>query len=153
MPSVFAAVFIALYVAHHVGDHWIQTAWQAANKSYRTFTGRVACFAHVATLTLTKALFLGVVCLVLDDVHLNFWWTALALTVDAATHYWCDRRFTLKKFAELIQKDGYWDFCTVVRKPGKDAQDTGPGTGSFHLDQSFHLFWIGVAALAIAATA
>lgn len=153
MTSTFAAVFIALYVGHHVGDHWVQTGWQTLNKAHRTFTGRVACAAHVLTLTATKLLFLIIAWAVLDDLSLDWTWTAIALLVDAATHYWCDRRFTLKRMVKALNKDGYWDFCTVVRRPGDDPADTGPGTGAFHLDQSWHIFWIGVTSLAIAALA
>jgi hypothetical protein len=150
MPTIFTCVFLALYVGHHVGDHWTQTGWQATTKHLRNCTGRRACFLHVVTLTFTKALFLAAVCLTLD-VHVSPGWTAVALLVDGATHYWCDRRFTLLRLVTFLKKDGYWKFVTVVRSPGQDPADTGPGTGSFHLDQSWHLFWIGAASLAIAA--
>lgn len=33
--TVFAAVFVALYVAHSVGDHWVQTSAQSAAKGQR----------------------------------------------------------------------------------------------------------------------
>lgn len=150
MPTTFACVFIALYIGHHVGDQWIQTGWQATTKHLRNATGRLACLQHVITLTVTKAVFLVVVCQTLD-VRISPVWTPVALVVDAATHYWCDRRFTLKNLATALNKDAYWDFCTVVRRPGDEPADTGPGTGSFHLDQSWHLFWAGAASLAIAA--
>lgn len=150
MPATFACVFIALYVGHHVGDHWVQTGRQASTKHLRNATGRMACLLHVATLTLTKASVLVAVCLTLG-VRLSPVWTGAALFADAATHYWCDRRFTLKSLARLVGKDDYWDICTVVRKPGEQPSDTGPGTGSFHLDQSWHLLWTGAASLAIAA--
>jgi hypothetical protein len=149
---VFPSVFIALYVAHHVGDHWVQTGWQSLNKHYRTWTGRRACAAHVATLTLTKAALLCT-CVFVLDLDLSWIWTSVALTADAVSHYWCDRRFTLKRLASFLDRDGYWDFCTVIRRPGGEPKDTGPGTGSFHLDQSWHFLWLFAASLLVSATA
>jgi hypothetical protein len=51
--AVFAACFAALYTAHQVADHWLQTPAQAAGKGGPGWTGRLACARHVATLTLT----------------------------------------------------------------------------------------------------
>lgn len=151
MPEAFAAVFVALYAAHLVGDHWVQTGWQANNKHFRTTAGRIACGSHILSLTITKCMLLTATVVALG-VTINFWWTSTALLVDALSHYWCDRRYRLKKLARLVHKDGYWDSCTVVRQPGRDAADTGPGTGSFHLDQSWHVFWLWVTALVISVT-
>lgn len=150
MPAAFACVFIALYVGHHVADHWVQTGWQALNKSSLTWTGRRACASHVASLTATKALFLLVTAAVVD-LHLSLGWTAGAFLVDAVSHYWADRRRHLKKLARAVGKGGYWTHCTVLRHSSTGAADTGPGTGAFHLDQSWHFFWIGASSLFIAA--
>lgn len=61
--AVFAAVFIALYIAHSVGDHWVQTSHQAAHKGENDRTpgqcsraGRIACTLHVLGLTVTKVI-------------------------------------------------------------------------------------------------
>lgn len=53
MAADFAAVFVALYAAHQVGDHWIQTQHQADCKGQPGWAGRWACLAHVATYTAT----------------------------------------------------------------------------------------------------
>jgi len=151
VPEVFACVFIALYVGHHVGDHWIQTGWQAAYKAYRSWSGRRACAMHVITLSLTKALFLRMVDVVVG-LHLSWKWVALAFAVDAVSHYWADRRIPLKRLAKAVGRIDYWEKCTVVRKEKKEAAEIGPGTGSFHLDQSWHFFWIMVTSLIITAT-
>jgi hypothetical protein len=62
-PGVFAAVFVALYAAHQIGDHWVQTNGEAAAKGALGWRGRLTCARHVATLTATKALVLAVVVL------------------------------------------------------------------------------------------
>jgi hypothetical protein len=50
-----AVVFAALYAAHEVGDHWIQTGTQAAAKGLPGRAGRLACARPVAMLTTVKA--------------------------------------------------------------------------------------------------
>ena len=52
--ETFAAIAITLYVAHHVGDYWIQTDHQACHKGAGGAEGRIACLKHVATYTLTQ---------------------------------------------------------------------------------------------------
>ncbi|MFF9594227.1 transcriptional regulator [Streptomyces sp. NPDC014646] len=152
--AVFAAVFVALYVAHGVGDHWIQTHHQACVKGSAGWTGRLACASHVATLTLTKVLALATVSLVLD-LRLAVPGLVVGLGLDAATHYWADRRSTLKAFAARIGKSGYYEVGTADHLSHPVTSDGSPaltlGTGAFHLDQSWHLLWLGVAALVIAA--
>lgn len=151
MASVFSAVFVLLYVGHLLGDHWLQTGHQADNKDRKDRTGRIACAGHVLSLTACKA-----VCLIpsafMLDLRLSVWGVLIGFAVDSGTHYWADRRFTLRSLAALVNKDGYWDYCTVVRKSGEKERVTGPGTGSFHLDQSWHVWWMGVAAMVIALT-
>ncbi|MFI1798971.1 DUF3307 domain-containing protein [Streptomyces sp. NPDC020379] len=148
--AVFAAVFIALYIGHLLGDHVAQTSAQAAAKGGPGWPARLACARHVTTLTLTKALVLAPVVVVL---HLPV--TALGLvvggTLDLLSHYWADRRFTLLRLIEAIGKSSYVTHCTVVRKPGDAEAATGPGTGAFEIDQVWHVLWLGIAALIIAA--
>ncbi|MFE1770045.1 DUF3307 domain-containing protein [Streptomyces sp. NPDC059008] len=147
--ALFAAVFIALYVAHVLGDHWVQSSCQASTKGDEGWAGRLACARHVATLTLTKAVALAVVATLLH-LHLTLTGIAIGMTVDAASHYWADRRSTLLWLAKALGRAGYPEYVTVVRRPGEEADTTGPGTGAFHLDQSWHLLWLLVAALVIA---
>jgi hypothetical protein len=46
-------VFAALYAAHLVADHWVQTQRQAVTKGLPGWPGRIGCAAHVATYTAT----------------------------------------------------------------------------------------------------
>ena len=152
--AVFAAVFAALYVAHEVGDHWVQTHHQACAKGGPGWAGRLACGRHVGTLTLTKVVVLVPVALVLG-LQVTVLGVVLGLGVDAVSHYWADRRSTLARFAGAIRKGEYYALGTSAH-PAHPVTATGApavhvGTGAFHLDQSWHMFWLLVAALLIAA--
>ncbi|MGP4030211.1 transcriptional regulator [Actinomadura sp. 3N407] len=148
-PAVFAAVFVTLYAAHQVGDHWVQTHVQACGKGAPGWAGRWLCARHVATLTATKVVALALVTVVLA-LPLNPWAVAAGLAVDAVSHYWADRRTTLLALVAWLDR-------TVL--PGKTAfarlgqprpgHDDAPhlGTGAYALDQSWHVGWLLVAAL------
>lgn len=145
-PATFAGVFVALYAAHQVGDHWVQTHHQAQSKGARTWAGRAACSAHVATLTLTKCGSLVLLMLSLD-LRLSVVPVVIGLTVDALSHYWADRRFTL---AALARATGSAAFYTLgAPRPGRD-DNPSLGTGAYALDQSWHVGWLFVTALIIA---
>src|SRR5690606_2320891 len=105
--TVFAAAFAALYAAHHVGDHWVQTHRQACGKADRTPQGQLACLAHVASLTLTKMAALTLLWLATGlDLHTPI--VGVALLVDAVSHYWADRRWTLRDLAERAGKGDFY---------------------------------------------
>lgn len=152
--AVFAAVFAALYVAHEIGDHWVQTHHQACTKGLPGWAGRLACGRHVATLTLTKVAVLVLVALVLD-LKVSVPGVVLGLGIDAASHYWADRRTTLGRLAGSIRKGEYYALGGAAHPDHPVATDGSPaihlGTGAFHLDQSWHMAWLLVAALLIAA--
>jgi hypothetical protein len=142
----FAAVFAALYAAHQVGDHWIQTHHQACGKGATGWPGRLACAGHVATLTLTKAAALLALVLV-TDISLSPPAFLAGLAVDAVSHYWADRRVTLARFAEAVGKGGF--FRMGAPRPDTDDQPH-LGTGAYALDQSWHIGWLFITALIIA---
>lgn len=129
----FAAVFVALYVAHMVADHWVQTDVQARRKAEPGWTGRLFCLLHVATYTLTAAVFLA-------GLALTGWrpgpLTVAGLLVSAVTHYVADRRWPLRRMAFVVGKTHDW-----VEHHG----------GLYLLDQSWHIGWLFVTALIIAA--
>ncbi|GFE20046.1 DUF3307 domain-containing protein [Streptomyces nigrescens] len=151
--ATFAAVFIALYVAHSVGDHWVQSSCQAAHKGGAGWTGRWACTKHVLGLTLTKGVVLVPVVLLLD-VPVTAAGLTIGLAVDAITHWWADRRSTLAWLARITGKAEFYNLGTgahphhPVTAKGKPAATLG--TGAYALDQSFHHLWLLIAALIIA---
>lgn len=161
--ETFAAIAITLYVAHHVGDYWVQTDHQARHKGAAGAEGRIACLVHVATYTLTQLGLLVVIMLTLG-VHVSPLGLWLGLGVSAATHYTADRREhgLMFKLARMIP--GKADFLKlgVPRKLRVDARwvdetydavldNPSLGTGAWALDQSWHLFFgVFVAGLLIA---
>jgi Protein of unknown function (DUF3307) len=138
MIATFGAVFVALYVAHVVADYWVQTPHQAADKGGPGWPGRVACAGHVASYTLTAAVVLAVVAWRLDlDVSVPR--VVAGLAVSAVSHYWADRRSTLRALVAVLDRPGVM--------PGKGAYfDAG---GAAHLDQAWHIAWLLVATLVI----
>jgi hypothetical protein len=148
--ATFSALFIALYVGHHIGDQWVQTHKQALAKGGTgacTWAGRAACTRHVVNLTVTQ---LALVALVVVVLHLNvtLWLVVAGLALNAVSHWWADRIHTLAALARVVGKGGYWDLGAP--RPGHDDNIT-VGTGRYHLDQSWHVAWVFASALLMAA--
>lgn len=138
MVSVFAAVFVALWAAHQVADHWVQTPHQSSDKGLPGWRGRVACAGHVASYTATAVVVLAAVAWRLD-LSLSVPRIVAGLAVSAVSHYWADRRSTLRWLVSVVERLGM---------PGKlDYFDHG---GAYALDQSWHVGWLFIAALLIA---
>lgn len=127
---MFGTAFAALFAAHHVADHWIQTQGQASRKVLPSWEGRVACAAHVGTYTLTLLVALATVG-ALGNVRL----TLLALVANGITHYVADRRVVLRRLADWLGKDPGW---------------LDRGGGMYALDQAWHVGWLFLTAMAIA---
>lgn len=146
MTVTFAAVFVALYAAHQVADHWVQTEHQANTKGLPGWPGRLACAAHVATYSATAlAAILALVATTgadLSPIKLT-----AGLAISAATHYVADRRAPLTRLAAWA---GHTQFHALgAPRPGRD-DNPSLGTGAYALDQSWHIGWLFVAALVIA---
>jgi hypothetical protein len=148
--AAFAAVYIALFAAHQIGDYWLQTHAQAFDKGVPGWSGRLADARHVLALTATKTVVLGAVWALLH-LGLHPWAVAAGLGADAASHWWADRKTTLRKLAQLMDralpafgKEAFYNLGAP--RPGRDDNPT-MGTGAAHLDQAWHLAWLLVAAL------
>ncbi|QXJ22524.1 DUF3307 domain-containing protein [Actinomadura graeca] len=140
-PAVFSAGFVALYAAHAVGDHWVQRACEAAGKGAASWRGRWLCVRHVVSLTVLKAAAVTLAAVVLG-LAVDPLAAGLALVVDAASHYWADRRSTLLALARRVGKG---EFAALG-----DGAAAPAGTGAYALDQSWHIGWLFVAALILA---
>jgi hypothetical protein len=138
----------ALYAGHQVGDLWIQTNAQARAKGGTGWTARLACARHVTTLTATKLAMLYAAFAVTGLPIRPAWWAA-ALMVDAASHYFADRRAPLRRLAGLLGPGKLAFFDLGAPRPGKD-DNPSLGTGAYALDQAWHIFWLFVTALIIA---
>jgi hypothetical protein len=150
--GTFAAVFAALFVAHSVGDHWVQTSAQSAAKGRPGWPGRLADTRHVATLTITKlAVLLPVGALL--GLRLSSLGLLVGMGVDALTHLWADRRTTLAWLCKVTGKSELYVLGTPAHCAHPVTADGTPaahlGTGAYALDQSFHHLWLLVAALLI----
>lgn len=130
MNARFAALFVILLVAHHVGDYWIQVDRQTVSKSLPGWRGRLACAVHVTTYTVTLLLALLGASWRLE-MPLGMGQVALGLIVSAVTHYAADRRVPLRRLALATGHGSRW-------------VDSG---GLAFLDQAWHLAWLGIVAL------
>ncbi|ASO21070.1 hypothetical protein FHR81_002039 [Actinoalloteichus hoggarensis] len=142
----FAVVLPGLLVAHMVADHWFQSSHQAGCKGLVGWAGRRACAGHVAVYTTVTAVVVAVlwVAFGLAITPAGF---VLGQAVSAITHYWADRRSTLKKLAEVTGKGQFYRLGSP-----RENRDDNPslGTGAYVLDQSWHQGWLFVAALCTA---
>jgi hypothetical protein len=142
----FAVVLPVLLVAHTVADHWVQTDHQAQRKGLPGWPGRWACAAHVATYTATTT---AAVALVWAELDLAITPTGLVAgqVVSAVSHYIADRRTPLARIAALLGKARFYRLGAP-----REGRDDNPslGTGAYALDQSWHHFWLFIAAAATA---
>lgn len=172
-PTAFTTTLLALLVAHTVGDHWIQTTYQATHKQLPGWTGRIACATHVATYTATTTAFV-VITATLFDLPLSPLGIAAGQVFSAVTHYWADRGTrTLEWLAETVGRGGFYrlgaprdtyipavdtDGNTILNQSGEPAlvRIDAPhvGTGAYQLDQAFHwaaLYFAAVITVAVSA--
>lgn len=134
MNGLFAAAFVALYVGHMIGDHVVQTDWQAANKALTGRKGWTALLNHVGGYMLTQTatvLLLGIV----DHGPWYYSWAPFwAVLFSGVTHGFIDRR---------------WPVLWLMRHTG-----SGPYSetqyGPYFTDQTLHIACLFVAALIIA---
>lgn len=132
-----AAAYAALRTAAHVADHWIQTGHQAAHKADAGVSGHKAMAGHIASYAAAQAAALVVVDQVLD-ARLSARGIVAAVAFSAATHWFIDRRWPVRKLAEATGKLGFHDAGEVC------------GKGSYVLDQAAHHLMEGVAAVVAA---
>lgn len=145
-PAAIAAMtFGAMYAAHMVADHWIQTDHQAAHKGQTGLTGHWNCFKHVAGYTATCLAAVVGVALALGYIgQLHPASLVAATLINATTHYWADRRHTLAWLAKITGHVGF--FRLGSPRPGHD-DNASLGTGAYALDQSFHIGFLFVASV------
>ena len=136
----FAATYVALRAAHHLADYWVQTGYQAGNKGrvgnpHENAIGRLACLSHVASYT---AVTTAAVVTANAALRLDIGWRGIVVgqAVSAASHYFADRRHTLRWLAERMGKLEFYD------------SGEGLASGGTALDQSWHQVWLAISALA-----
>lgn len=136
----FGGAYAALHAGHTVGDYWTQTDKCAQVKGKPGWDGQIACATHVATLTATQGVFLGLAVLASGE-RLSWHRMVAGLTVNAVSHYVADRRTPLRRLAgrlSWIGKDAFY------------AHGDGLASGAYVLDQAYHHGCDTVAVLIIA---
>ena len=164
-PAAFGAVFLSLYIAHGVADHWLQTDWQANRKGQRDSVGRLACAMHVANYTVATCT-AALAAILLFDLDVSPWGLLAGQIISATTHYWADRRYTLEWLCDRLGKGEFYrlgkqrEVVAMHDSTGTSVTLYEPcpsraavkwdnpslGTGAYVLDQWWHLFWLVVAA-------
>lgn len=141
----FAAIAIALYAAHHVGDYWVQRDEDARHKGDAGSAGRLHCLHHVLSYLATQTAFLLILAVV-TGVHFTWGGISLGLLVSGGTHYFADRRTPLIRLASMLPGKAKF---VELGKPRAGREDNPQlATGMWALDQSWHIFWgVFVAAL------
>lgn len=131
-----AAAYAAMRTAAHVADHWFQTSHQAAHKADEGLAGHRAMAGHIASYAGAQA-----VALVAADkllgMNLRPSRIAAAVAFSAATHWFIDRRWPVRRLAEATGKKGFHDLG-------------GPLGGAYILDQSAHHLMEAVASVVAA---
>ncbi|GAA2517958.1 DUF3307 domain-containing protein [Pilimelia columellifera] len=145
--AAIGGVFAALFAAHQVGDYWVQTDHQAVTKARPGWVGRLACATHVTTYTLTA-------CVALVFLAAATGWrpdvdsAVTGLLISAVSHYVADRRAVVAWLVEHANLARFY----VLGAPRPDRDDNPTlGTGAHALDQSWHIGWLFLSALFIAA--
>jgi hypothetical protein len=135
-PVVFAVSLLTLLVAHQVGDHVLQTDYQAATKSSRGRAAAAAMLGHLAGYHL-GALVLLVGTGTALGLPLTVPGVAAGLAFSAGTHALLDLR---------------WPVRAVLRAAGaaKFAEATAPVCGMYAADQALHTLCLLIAALLVA---
>lgn len=100
MTADFAAIAIALWVGHQVGDHWVQSDADAQGKGRPGQEGQLHCMAHVSSYLFTQLICVALVILV--GATISGWGLLAGIVVSGVTHYIADRRTPLIKLAETI---------------------------------------------------
>lgn len=132
MLTDLAAVFVALYAAHHLGDHIVQTDWQARHKTDRGWVGVRAMAGHLAGYHLAAAAALAAVTAFGADI--TWAGAAAGLGFSAATHAVLDRRWPVQWLLEHTGSAAFADRQTPI-------------CGMYEADQSLHVAALFVAAL------
>lgn len=144
--AAVGGVFAALYAAHLVADHWVQTQHQADTKGAPGWRGRIACAGHVVTYTVTAVVALFLLAMA-TGWRPSLPSLTLGLVVSAVTHYLADRRMPLRWLAEQTGSGRFYRLG--VPRAGHD-DNPSLGTGAYVLDQSWHVWWLFVSAMVIA---
>lgn len=146
--GTFAAVGLALYAGHHIGDYWVQTDHQAKHKGDAGADGVLQCVWHVLSYVATQAVMLAIVDAALGlSVEPSTLGVLAALLVSGGTHYMADRREHGAMFWLARKLPGKANFLKlgVPREPRElELLDRCPacrGTGNSYDESTGGMCW------------
>lgn len=131
-----AAAYGAMRTAAAVADHWVQTSHQAAHKADAGLDGHKAMAGHIASYAGAQAVALAAANQLLG-MKLRPSRMVAAVAFSAATHWFIDRRWPVRRLCDATGKRGFHDLG-------------GPLGGAYILDQSAHHLMEAVAAVVAA---
>jgi len=134
--GLVAAVFVALFAGHHVGDHVAQTDWQAKHKASPGWTGWRAMAGHLVGYHACMVAALGGLAAV--GVPLTWVGCAAGLGFSVVSHGFLDRRWPVRW---VLEHTGSRDF----------AASQTPLHGGYLADQSLHVGCLFVSSLLVVA--
>lgn len=133
--AVVAVAFAALYAGHTVGDHVVQTDWQAATKAGKGWPAFRGMAGHIVGYGTTQAVALGA--LALAGVPLGVAGVVAGLAFSMATHAFIDRRWPVQW---ILRRTGSANFAGLA----------GHGlNGAYLTDQALHVGCLYVSALIV----
>jgi len=133
-----ALVWMAWKVGHNYADHIGQDSRDAREKGEPGWKGRAACARHIVNLTATKAAALALAGAA-TGVRLSPRRVAVAMAIDAASHYVIDRRTPLRRLAAALGKTELYELG--------DPKAAPCGTGAYVMDQAAHDVMLLITAL------
>lgn len=160
-PAAFGALLAALWSAHDLADHVVQTDHQAANKasSWRAMSGHVGSYTAVQLLALAALRGLA-------GVRPSWRRTLVGVALSASTHALLDRRWPVIRTLEMTGSPGFAKpvlpptfvdrFDGGVARPGHvpaigvTRQPPLPLHGPYLADQALHHAVLAVCAAILA---
>jgi len=138
-------VWLLIYTAHRVMDHWCQTTHQARHKGRPGVHGALVCLRHAAAVTAGQGVAVLGVAVPLAAVAapgaspITPASLACGLSVTLVSHWWIDRRTTLQNLATALSRAEFYQFGAAL------------GSGAYALDQDAHRIMLIPAAVMICA--
>jgi hypothetical protein len=135
MTGNFAAVFVALYVGHTVGDLIVQTDWQAAHKSERSWRGAVAMGGHLASYAVTQIV--ALIAITSIGARFGLGASLAGLGFSVVSHGLIDRRWPVRWLLDCTGSDRFARLAS------------GGINGAYEADQALHIGCCFIAALIV----
>lgn len=137
MTTTLATTFVALYAGHMIGDHIVQTDWQAANKAGKGRDAARAMASHIGGYIAAQAVALAIA--MTAGTPMTFTAALAGLAFSAATHAFIDRRWPVQW---ILHRTGSGNFAGLA---------THGLNGPYLADQALHIGCLFVSAAITAA--